>query len=298
MGAKQSEAKKLPVVLVRAKRSDAKKLSIVLVRAKRSEAKNEDFLVSHLYLFSFLDPPPTYSFFLSLSQKTISSHQTTGQVHRVNGQPIDSLRSLVRLLDGLKVGDGDKTDEAGAKGGGGRRRGKAPAAATVVKTKERVAGGGDGPEATNQGGADAAIAAAGGGGRYCRFELDYDQLIVLDVAAARAANESILKQHSIAVDRSPDLLAGSSEEKEEDEEKEGKGKGEGKDKDKDKAAVVAAAAAAATAAAATAAASGGGSKNKKRGAGDKAGTAKEAPKKQKRAGEAAKAKAGGKEKKR
>ena len=85
----------------------------------------------------------------------------------------------MRLLDGLKVGDGDKTDEAGAKGGGGRRRGKAPAAATVVKTKERVAGGGDGPEATNQGGADAAIAAAGGGGRYCRFELDYDSPLPL-----------------------------------------------------------------------------------------------------------------------
>ena len=111
----------------------------------------------------------------------------------------------MRLLDGLKVEGGGEEEEAGGKGGRGRRK-KAPPAA-VAKKNAAAGGNGDGDERAEKAGA------------FVRFELDYDQLVVLDVAAARAANESILRQHSIAVDRSPDLLAGSEDEGEGEEEK-------------------------------------------------------------------------------
>jgi len=108
---------------------------------------------------------------------------TDCQVHRVNGVPIDSLRSLVRLLDGLK-GEEKKS--------GGKGKGKGKATASSSAAANDVAGGGSGEE---------------DGGKFIRFELDYDQLVVLDVNAAREATPGILEMHSIPNDRSADLLA-------------------------------------------------------------------------------------------
>ena len=51
----------------------------------------------------------------------------------------------------------------------------------------------------------------GGGGRgpppsrYLRFDLEYNQVVVLDREAAAAVGAEILTQHCIAADRSPDL---------------------------------------------------------------------------------------------
>jgi hypothetical protein len=42
-------------------------------------------------------------------------------------------------------------------------------------------------------------------GRDARFDLDYDQVVVLDVAAARASTEAVLVSHCIPADRSADL---------------------------------------------------------------------------------------------
>lgn len=173
---------------------------------------------------------------LKKKQVTLGAEDITDcQVHRVNGQPIDSLRSLVRLLDGLKVEgeDGEKEEQeeeekrkAGSSRSARGKKGAPPAAKKAVAA--------DGGEAAAAGAAAAGGTVGGGGGssRYARFELDYDQLVVLDVAAARAANEAILQQHSIAADRSPDLLAGSGGEGEGEEggdkgEEEEKGAAEG-----------------------------------------------------------------------
>ena len=100
------------------------------------------------------------------------------QVLRVDDKPVNNLTELVAAVE---------------EGGG-----PAPSTATGAGTKGGAKAGSSSKE---QGKGE-------GEGGYIRFDLEYNQVLILDRAAALKATAEILAQHCIAHDRSEELRGG------------------------------------------------------------------------------------------